>query len=384
MKKALCFVLTLTLLWSACSLALADAFVGGDAPENIIAQAFTASRWDGYEVAQVTIDGKPTAEPAVCIDGERMQAVAVMTNGKMNVLCVLGSNGKGGLNLKTYSDKAVKQGADIPFVSVANDRITVTYLDEAGNGSLLSYTFRKRDAQWILNNLSYLDEAQYDTIHVEVYDAKLVYENVTTDRTIGTAQGVYARKFEQFNVNTFPLTLKEAKSKLTLAPEIPESDSVWGIPQPKEIEFPSNKQYPVYAGPGEQYLRGANGKAAMATNDWVQVFGTEGDWALVQYDITSDQMRIGYITADALPKPATVPGLHLAYYPATITACPLTDDPLTSGKPLCQLPSSSVTFLAWLGNDWAYIETTLNQVPVRGFVPATSITITYPAEEANG
>lgn len=384
MKKALCFVLSLMLLWSACSMALADAFTGGDSPVNIMMNALTSSRWKDYQVAQVTIDGKPTTDPAVDLDGERMQGVAVLTNGKMNVLCVFGSNGKGGLSLKTYSDKAVKQGEDIPLVTVGNDRITVTYLDEAGNGSLLSYTFRKRDAQWILNNLSYLDEAQYDTIHVEVYDAKLVYENITTDRVIGTAQGVYARKFEQFNVNTFPFTLKEARSKLTLAPEIPESDSVWGIPEPKEIEFPSNKQYPVYAGPGEQYLRGANGKAAMATNDWVQVFGTEGDWALVQYDISSDQMRLGYITADALPKETSIPGLHLAYYPATIVACPLTDDPLNSKTPLCQLPSGSATFLAWLGNDWAYIETTVNQVPVRGFVPATSITISYPAEEANG
>lgn len=384
MKRTLCFVLSLMLLWSACSLALADAFVGGDDPVNILTKALTASRWKDYQVAQVTIDGKPTAEPAAALDGQRMQGVAVLTNGKMNVLCVFGSDGKGGLNLKTYSDKAVKQGEDIPLVSVGNDRITITYLDEAGESSLLTYTFRKRDAQWILNSLSYLDQAQYDTIHVEVYDAKLVYENADTGRTIGTAQGVYARKFEQFNVNTFPLTLKEARSKLTLAPEIPESDSVWGIPQPKEIEFPSNKQYPVYAGPGEQYLRGASGKAAMATNDWVQVFGTEGDWALVQYDITSDQMRLGYITADALPKNAAVPGLHLAYYPATISACPLTDDPLTSEKPLCQLPSGPVTFLAWLGNDWAYIETTINQLPVRGFIPATSITITYANEDANG
>jgi len=383
MKKALCFMLSLMLLWSACPFVLADGFAGGGIPD-LVADAFTASRWKDYQVAQVTVDGTPTDDLALAVDTDRMQAAVVVTNGKMNILCVLGSNGKGGLNIKSYSDKAVKQGEDIPLLSVANNRITVTYLDELGESSLLSYTFRKRDAQWILNNLSYLDEAQNDTIHVEVYDAKLVYENADTGRIIGTAHGVYARKYEQFNVNSFPFTLKEAKSKLTLAPEIPESDSVWGIPQPKEVEFPSNKQYPVYAGPGEQYQRGANGKAAMATNDWVQVFGTEGDWVLVQYDISNKQMRLGYIDADALPENVSVPGLHLAYYPATVAACNLTDDPLNSQKTLCQLSSGSVTFLAWLGNDWAYVETTVNQVPVRGFVPAAAITIAYPAEDANG
>ena len=42
----------------------------------------------------------------------------------------------------------------------------------------------------------------------------------------------------------------------------------------------------MYAAPDSKSLRGAKGRARVSTNGWIQVFGSEGDWILVQYDIT--------------------------------------------------------------------------------------------------
>lgn len=52
------------------------------------------------------------------------------------------------------------------------------------------------------------------------------------------------------------------------------------------VSFTSNQTYPVYSAPDSRSIRGAKGRARVSTNGWIQVFGSEGDWILVQYDIT--------------------------------------------------------------------------------------------------
>ena len=52
------------------------------------------------------------------------------------------------------------------------------------------------------------------------------------------------------------------------------------------VSFASKQTYAVYAAPDSKGIRGANGRARVSTNDWIQVFGTDGDWLLVQYAIT--------------------------------------------------------------------------------------------------
>ncbi len=369
MKKWCCIMMVLLCTLTLGQTALAD---GDTQVPASIASALSGSRWDGYSVAYTTQRGAATGEVAAAYDSQHNCAAAVVTNGKMNILVLMGSDGKGGLKVVSYSDKAVLQGDDIPGIRLQNERITVYYPSDSGEQWNLSYTFRRRDSTWILNNLSYFDGN--DTIAIEVYDAKLTYENTDVGSFIGTATGVYGRRFEQFNVNTFPRTLKDAKAVLTLPPAIPESVSVYSLAQPQEIEFSSNKKYPVYSAPGTDTLRGASGKAAMSTNDWVQVFGRENNWILVQYDISSDKMRFGYISSDSLPKGVSVPELSFLYLPVHLSArCSLTDDPLNSGSVLGTPDSQDVTFLAWLGNDWAYVETTIGGVRTRGFVPAAQV-----------
>ena len=114
----------------------------------------------------------------------------------------------------------------------------------------------------------------------------------------------------------------------------------------------------------------------MSTNDWVQIFGEEDGWVLVQYDISRDQMRFGYVDASVLPRDAEVQTLHWYDLPEqTIrTNINVTDDPLVSRNVIGYLSAGdTVKVLSEFGN-WYYIEMVNTQgETLRGFVPQTVI-----------
>ena len=156
----------------------------------------------------------------------------------------------------------------------------------------------------------------------------------------------------------------------------PDSDSGTG-----------NQTYAVYSAPTKKSIRGAKGKARVSTNGWIQVFGAEEDWILVQYDISDKQNRIGYIYINALPKDVTVPDLNLKRAVAvTNYDVEVTDDPLVSHTPLAKLTENTkVTCLGTMGT-WTYIEAKENDVLFRGFVPTEclsgTVTTLREAEKA--
>ena len=51
---------------------------------------------------------------------------------------------------------------------------------------------------------------------------------------------------------------------------------------------------PVYTGPGKDWLRAAEGKAAVSPKAWVQVFCAEDGYTLVQYEVRSGRCRFGW------------------------------------------------------------------------------------------
>ena len=154
-----------------------------------------------------------------------------------------------------------------------------------------------------------------------------------------------------------------------MAPEIPS-----GGLQAQSIRFTGGRKYEVYQGPGEGYGRSGNGKASVSTNDWIQVFGREDGWIMIQYDISSDHMRIGWIRESALPSGAQVADMR--YSPAdayTTRSVGVTDDPMYSNDAVLTLPRGTwVVRLAIMG-DWAYIESSTGDL-IRGFVPADALT----------
>ena len=168
----------------------------------------------------------------------------------------------------------------------------------------------------------------------------------------------------------------------TNVPEIPE-----GTLSAEVIPFTGNQTYAVFSAPTKKSIRGAKGRARVSTNGWIQVFGAEDDWILVQYDISDKQNRIGYIYINALPKDVTVPDLNLKRAAAVVNYdVEVTDDPLVSKTPLAKLTENTkVTCLGTMGT-WTYIEGTEKDVLFRGFVPTEclsgTVTILREAEKA--
>ena len=189
-------------------------------------------------------------------------------------------------------------------------------------------------------------------------------------------KGVYQTDLRYFSFAAFPKTVEEAREKLSNPPKIPK-----GTLSAKKIQFTSGKKYEVFMGPGEEYGRAGEGKAYVSTNDWIQVFGEENGWIMIQYDITSEHMRIGFIASDALPKKAKVSELVFSPVMAvTAGRVSVTDDPLYSGSSVAVLAKGTqVNWLATMG-EWAYVESPGVQ-PVRGFVKADGLTVMEEEEE---
>ena len=125
-------------------------------------------------------------------------------------------------------------------------------------------------------------------------------------------------------------------------------------------------------GPGKKYGRSGKGKAVVSTNDWIQVFGEYDGWLLIQYGISEEKFRIGWISAAALPKGTSVPVLPFSEGDLLWLEDPeLTDDPFGTRTPTAFINGmSEAEMLARLGTDWVYIRIKYNEAIYYGFVPA--------------
>ena len=234
--------------------------------------------------------------------------------------------------------------------------------------------FALTDGKWML---TWWEDDRYSAVRIMAKEM-LYYTNRTGNYHYqGGVAGTIQRDIRYFELQYMPKTLKAAEKSVTVAPVIPT-----GTLQPHEIQFTGGRNYEVYSGPGEQYLRGGNGKASVSTNDWIQVFGQESGWILIQYDIDKGHMRFGWIPESAMPSGASVPAFSFTYTFA-YTAAPtfITDDPLNSRAQLATLAAGEpLTMLATMG-DWIYVEKEGSAAedgtvtaPVRGFVRSNALT----------
>lgn len=214
---------------------------------------------------------------------------------------------------------------------------------------------------------------------VDVSDGELHFRNFMEGWDFGRARGTIQRDLRYVNFGSLPKTIEEAKAELSHAPDLPEG----AFFKPQEIKFTGGRTYPVYTGPGEDTMRSSNGKGAVSTNDWIQVFGRLGDWIMIQYDISKDRFRIGWIEASSLPKKAQVQEFDqaFAYYALedmldnlVLRACSLTDDPFNSRTEIMRLePGTAITEIVYDYEGWSYIRTVVNGQEVFGFVPSDCI-----------
>ena len=280
--------------------------------------------------------------------------------------------------LKT--DSAIAQGEGFFVLCYHSGELYLFDGTKKDIGEGFSVVFTRADYEEQHDNVLYFSVNQNGQFHLKlacvdygwkevlVSSDSLTYSHEGTYE--GTAYGTVETNLRYFSYAAFPKTLKEAREKLTTPPAIPTGEL-----NAQKIKFTGGQKFPVYSGPGAEYERAANGKAAVSTNDWIQVFGSEKGYILIQYAISASQMRFGWIDQTALPKNANVGPLSFAYEDAAITANTfLTDDPLNSQTHVRTLTAgqSGVKRLAAMGN-WVYVEISGQGQAVRGFVPASAI-----------
>ncbi|MBO2516560.1 MAG: hypothetical protein CW338_04670 [Clostridiales bacterium] len=249
---------------------------------------------------------------------------------------------------------------------ITKPQLSVMQLNADGEYAELCVTYQLEGGKWMLHRIwSYTNWQS-----MLVKDGAITYyETIESSNVKGTAKGTFQRDIRYINLGSFPKTLKEAREKLTSEPDLPASNEL----KSQEVKFTGGQSYNVYSAPDAASLRGANGKAKVSTNGWIQVFGKDSGYVLIQYSIDSGHYRFGYIDESSLPKKNSVSDLYFDPMAAwTVGKVTVTDDPLYSRSALAALPDNApVTWLATLGS-WAYIESSSGDL-FRGFVPVSSL-----------
>ena len=190
----------------------------------------------------------------------------------------------------------------------------------------------------------------------------------------------------EFNLRLFPRTMEEIGA-------IREMDSIlW--PQFEEIELMDEEMpgdagastVPVHSAPSESSVRFAKGKASVNLREPARFYGftQDGNWALIEYEVSDRTSRFGYVRRSDLPSSATWKyNISSVDMPVTATQDTfLTDDPNVSQyRQMTLKAGGSVRLLALYGAWYAYVETTLEGKTVRGFVPRACLRCPLPTEE---
>lgn len=142
--------------------------------------------------------------------------------------------------------------------------------------------------------------------------------------------------------------------------------------------FAPDQTFAVYESPrGEELRRAGNGKAKVSTNGEISVYGHWMGTLLVEYAISADRHRIGWIEADM----ADVPDLD--YTDAnSLCLCPcgvvtasvsLTDDPLYSRESIAVMSGGTSVHVLGQLDDWLLVEGFIGDDVRMGFVPVSAV-----------
>lgn len=241
---------------------------------------------------------------------------------------------------------------------------SVTQLDESGESYEKMVVYRWENGMFRLSSYHKTEGSG-----IRVSDDKLDFIDWSNVVYRGAVQGAVQRDIRYVSFNALPTWIDDAKAKLTVAPNLKD-----GAFTAQKVKFTGGQKYPVYTGPGEDYVRSGNGKGLVSTNGWIEVYGQKDGYILIQYSIDSSHYRFGWIDRNAMPKGTSVPAMDFAGISAdTLSEITqdtfLTDDPLFSQNKLCSLKAGqTVSWLAVLNDDWAYVLVNVNGKMMCGFV----------------
>ena len=241
---------------------------------------------------------------------------------------------------------------------------SVTQLDESGESYEKMVVYRWENGMFRLSSYHKTEGGG-----IRVSDDKLDFIDWSNVVYRGAVQGAVQRDIRYVSFNALPTWIDDAKAKLTVAPNLKD-----GAFTAQKVKFTGGQKYPVYTGTGEDYVRSGNGKGLVSTNGWIEVYGQKDGYILIQYSIDSSHYRFGWIDRNALPEGTSVPAMDFAGISAdTLSEITqdtfLTDDPLFSQNKLCGLKAGqTVSWLAVLNDDWAYVLVNVNGKMMCGFV----------------
>ncbi len=360
--KKLMTVLFLLFAMLTASTALAN--MPSDVPAEIARIIADDDKWAGWTVTDyVRPDGGSTA------------FVAMHKDATNELLCFKQQDGK--WNLSWDRDNAVPQSENVLELT---DRSGSRY---AGLSLDMAFSFRLAipgawesiyeldSGIWKLRAIVYCDTDGSPMDFFIIHSNHVLYSGWKEESEI-KIYGTVQTDLRYFSYSSFDKDPDQLKKSLSNPPSIPS-----GTLEAERIKFTGGKTYEVYQGPGESYGRGGNGKATVSTNDWIQVFGEENGWILIQYDISRDHMRIGWIRESALPRNTHVSPLSFSSTTAyTLSTVALTDDPLFSQASVRTVSQGTeVEWLATMG-EWAYVECRSGSL-IRGFVPRNQLSTNH-------
>lgn len=389
MKKLFaCLLLSVMIL--SCATALAGHGVyhvdyTDEPPERVLDSV--AKKWPGYTLEDYVFLSGPSPDVAAALlekNGHRVLAMYRKQSGQL-----------------TYwydTDKAVPQGGGEAWFDKTGRQVfkegsgwahvpdnmgfAVTRYDLVGDTYNQMVMYSWQDKGFHLTDYYDLDAGDVSQT-ADVDDGVIAYYAYGEGNGLGKVYGEIQTDLRYVSFEKLPKTLEEAKKELTYAPDdLPTGrimGSGGGTLKAKEVKFSGGRNYPVYLGPGEQYARSGNGKGAVSTNDWIQVFGKYNGYIMIQYDISADRFRIGWIEAKALPSGANVPEINFAMlnerdYNDVIMRCVLTDDPFNSQTPIAELKVGTTVCEVVHGmGGWSYVRVTIDGKDVCGFVPSDCI-----------
>lgn len=174
-------------------------------------------------------------------------------------------------------------------------------------------------------------------------------------------------------ITLFIILMLKPCSLSALANDIPSAPT--GLPALEGLEFEPKEKYPVYLGPGKEYIRAGSGKASVSTKDWIQVFGADRSWLMIRYAANWGKQRIGYIPLDAVRNQDKLKWLSWDWGNAHIPKnTVIYEDPFASKTDSEKVKNQTTVYVLRDLGEWTYIETDDGQF-MRGFVASGDIVI---------
>ena len=353
-----------------------------EAPDKVLRSL--ESRWKGYTLEDYLFLDGPNPDVGLALaekEGHRVLAVYRRQSGEMTFWYSTDKavpQGTGEAWFEPHGEWVNRGTQEVPEWEFVRDGIgfCVVRYDLLGDIYNQAVDYGWEDGKFVLTDYACLEETTYDVL-VEKNKLSYYCEGVF----YGSVRGEIQTDMRYVNYEKLPKTLEDAKNELTVAPDDLPTGRILGngrgTLKAKEVKFTGGRNYPVYLGPGEQYMRSGNGKGTVSTNDWIQVFGKHDGYIMIQYDISAERFRIGWIDAKALPSGANVPDLNLVLiedYGNVIDKCILTDDPFNSETPIATLkPGTPICEIVYNMGGWSYIRVTIDGKDVCGFVPSDCI-----------